>query len=139
MARLLRHWWRSAEPAAGERSHLGDPVEIAVDMHDTELVVHCGLGDEQVGDWGAVSHVMVVREVALQPQRTVKDVGRCGDNLEAGMQLDLQLLVMAGRSSRVELFKLADGAHEQRPGKLCELPPDSWFTNSSGCALVEPG
>ena len=105
-------------------------------MHDTELVVHRGLGDEQVGDRGAVPHAMVVREVVLQLQRTIEDVGWCGDNLETGMQVGLQLLVVAGRSSRVELFELADGAHEQRPGKLGELSSDSRFTGASGRALV---
>ncbi len=87
-------------------------------MHDTELVVYRGLGDEQGGDQGAVPHAMVVHEVTLQLQRTVEDVGRCGENLETGVQLGLQLLVMAGRSGRVELVEFADGAHEQRPGKL---------------------
>jgi len=49
---------------------------------------------------------MVVREVALQLQRTIQDVGRCGDDLETGVQLGFQFYVHSACQSMGSLLEL---------------------------------
>src|SRR5438132_1113409 len=71
-----------AEATHGERADFGDAVEVAVDVDDAEAVVEGGLGDEQVGDGGAMPHAVMVGEVALQGQGPVEDVGGGGHDVE---------------------------------------------------------
>jgi hypothetical protein len=61
----------SAEPSYHERTHLRDPLVVAVDVQDAEAVVHRGLGDQQVRDRRAMPHPMVVGEVALELKCTL--------------------------------------------------------------------
>lgn len=50
----------SAEAAHNQRPHLGDALEIAVDVDDAEPVVERRAGDEQIRDRRAVPHPVVM-------------------------------------------------------------------------------
>jgi hypothetical protein len=82
-------------------------------MHDAEVVVQCGLRDEEIRDRRAVPHAVVMGQVALEVQGTIEDVARRCDGFQAGTQIRLQRVVVACGSSRVEPLELADGTDEQ--------------------------
>jgi hypothetical protein len=65
----------SAKPSYDERSHFRDTVEITVDVQVSEAVKKRYLGDEQVRDGNAMPQPMMVREVTLQFEGLVKDIG----------------------------------------------------------------
>ena len=67
---------RRSQPANDEWTHFGYTIKVAVDMHDAHSVVERGLGDEEVRDGRAVPHAVVVRQVLLESERSVEDVGR---------------------------------------------------------------
>lgn len=133
---LAREAW-SVQPAAGQRPNLGDPVEVTVHMDHPELVVHRGLGDEQVWDGRAVPHAVVMREIPLQDQSTVEEVGRRRDDLETSVQLGLQLVVVPSGPGRVQLFEFTHRADEQRPSKVGELSSDSGLVYAGSSAFVQ--
>lgn len=77
-------------------------------MNNSEIVVQCRFGDEEVGDRDPVPHPMVVGEVALQAESACEDVIRCSDRFEAGSQRGLVVVVFVGRTGGVELFQFAN-------------------------------
>ncbi len=64
------------EPPDRQRSHLGDAVMVAIHVHDAEVVVQCGLRDEEIRDRRAVPHAVVMGQVTLEVQGTIEDVAR---------------------------------------------------------------
>ena len=58
-------WDASGHPANDQRAHLGDALVVTVDVHDTELVVERGAGNQESRNRRAVPHAVVVSEVAL--------------------------------------------------------------------------
>src|SRR5262245_23280267 len=93
----------SAELSHDERANLGDPLEVAVHVYDAELVVQRSLRDEEVGDGCPMPHPAMMRKVALEPQRSLEDVRRRGDRIEARVQLLAKRVVVGSRASGVEL------------------------------------
>lgn len=70
----------SAEPPHGEGTHVGDTVEVTVDMHDAEVVVQRRFGDKEVRNGDAMPQPMVVRKVSLKAECSVEDVeGSCNE------------------------------------------------------------
>jgi hypothetical protein len=126
-----------SEAADGDLADFGDAVEVPVDVNDAELVVDCGLGDEKVGDGGAVPHAVVVDEVALELQGAVQDVRRGGDCLEGGVELRLKLVVMPCRPGGVQLFEFAERADVQLARQLSELRADPLVAGTGRGALVQ--
>ena len=49
-----------------ERANLGDSLVITVNVHDTQFIVQCSLGDHEIGNCNAVPHAVVVGEITLQ-------------------------------------------------------------------------
>ena len=60
-------------------------------------------------------HPVVMSEVALEHQRSFQDVRRSRDDIEAGVQLGLQLVVVARRAGGVELLELTYGQTKSLP------------------------
>jgi hypothetical protein len=71
------------EPSHHERTHLGDPREVAVDVDDAEVVVQRGLGDEEVGNVDAMPQLVMVSEITLEPKRALEVVVRSRYQLDA--------------------------------------------------------
>jgi len=137
MHRVLALGGAVRQSANREGTYLGDPLEVRVDMNDTKAVMQGSLSDEQVGDWRAMPHPMMVRKVSLQPKRPLQNVGRSGDDIEVRTKVGLQSVIVLGRASGIELFKLAHRTHKQRTGQLLQLESKS-RTVCAGCgALVE--
>ena len=65
-----------AKTADDQRANLGDPLEVAVDVHDPEPVVERGLRDQEIRDRRAMPHAVVVSEVPLQQQCALEEIGR---------------------------------------------------------------
>lgn len=74
----------ATEPPRDQRADLGDPREVAVDVHHAEVVEERRFGDQEIWDRRAVPHPVVVRQGLLQAQRPVEQVGRGGDGPDAG-------------------------------------------------------
>src|SRR5437879_3138573 len=125
------------EPPDRQRSHLSDAVIVAIHVHDAEVVVECGLRDEEIRDRRAVPHAVMMGQVTLEAQGTIEDVARRCDGFQAGTQIPPQRVVVACGSSRVELFELADRTDEQRPGKRLQLTADRGVRCPGRGALVE--
>ena len=109
------------QPTTLERSDLRDPLEVAIDVDDTEPVVQGGLGDQQVGNRGAMPHAVVVRQVSLEVERTVEDIEWYLCAGKGRTELDCELVVLGRRSRRIPLLELSDRADVQRPGELPQL------------------
>jgi hypothetical protein len=50
-------------------------------VHDAKVMLERGLGDQEIRDRDAVSHSVVMSEVALEPQPALEEVRRCGNGL----------------------------------------------------------
>jgi hypothetical protein len=77
----------SSEASHDERADLGDPLVVAIDMDDAEVVMECGLGDEEIRERRAMPHPVVVGEVELNLESELEDVNRCRDAGEAVAKL----------------------------------------------------
>lgn len=106
------------QPTTLERSDLRDPLVVAIDVDDTEAVVQGGLGDQQVGNRGAMPHAVVVCQVSLQVERTIEDIGWYLSAGKGRTELGGDLVVLGCRSRRIPLLELPDRADVQRPGEL---------------------
>jgi hypothetical protein len=106
------------EAASGEGSNLGDALIVPVDVHDPQLVMKSYFSDQQIGDRCAVPHPMVMCEVALESERPFQQIGRSCDDRETGVQLRLQLVVVARGAGRVELLELTHRANKELSGEL---------------------
>ena len=100
-------------------------------------MVQRGLGDEQIGDGGAMPHAVVVREICLEPQRPVQDVRRSDDGAERRAETGLQRIVIVGRARGIQLLQLTDGADEEPTGEVGQLGRDARMQRMDGGALIE--
>lgn len=73
--------------ADGERPYLCNAVEVPVHVYNAKSMVQRRLGDEQIWDWRSVPHPVVMREVALELQRAVQDVGRRDHDVEVCVEV----------------------------------------------------
>ncbi len=73
-------------------------------MNDTESMVQRRLSDDQNRDGSSVPHPVVVREVALERECAVQNVGRRSNDLKVGMELRLQLVIVSRRTGRIQLL-----------------------------------
>src|SRR5215207_6350257 len=106
-------------------------------MHDAELVIQRGLGNEQVGDGRPMPHAVMVGEVALQPQCAFEDVRRGVNGREAVVKLLLERVVVARRAGGIELLELADRADVEISGQFGQLRAHNSITAPHRRALVE--
>lgn len=127
----------SAESADWQAADLSDALEVAVDVDDAESMMDGGLSDEQIRDGGAMPHPMVMGECALQGQRPLEDVRRCGDHRIGGVHITLEKVVIIRGTRRVELLELTDRADVELPGEFRELTSDYRVPRTSRGALVE--
>jgi hypothetical protein len=67
-------------------------------------------------------HPVVVSKILLQNEDTIEKVRRAVNHLEALAKLCLELVVVLGRSGRVELLELTHAANAEASGQLLELP-----------------
>jgi hypothetical protein len=80
--RVLTLGFAVPQSANGQRTYFGDPLEVSVDMNHAKAVVQGSFSDEQVGDWRAMPHTMMVRKVSLQSKRSLKNVRGSGDHVK---------------------------------------------------------
>ena len=76
------------------------------------------LGDQQVRDRCTVPHSVMMREIALEAKRSVKDVSRCGDDAKTRVNVGFQNVVLRGCPRGIRRHKLADRADEQQVAQL---------------------
>jgi len=128
---------RLAEAADSKGPDFGDAGIVAVDVHNPKPMMDSRFSDQQVWDRGAVPHSVVMSEVALEHERPLQQVMWSGHDLETGVQLVLQLVVMARRAGGVELLELTHKADEQLSGQLGELGADAGIGATSRSTLVQ--
>ena len=80
---------------------------------------------------------MMLRKVSLQAKRSVKNVGGSGDHVKVRTKVSLQSVIVLGRSSRIELYKLSYRTHKQRTGEFLQLESKSRTVCAGRRALVE--
>ena len=83
------------QAADGQRPHFSNALEVPVHVNDTESMVQRRLSDDQIRDGSSVPHPVVVREVALELERALQDVGRRSHDLKVGMEVRLQLVIVS--------------------------------------------
>ena len=93
--------------------------------------------DQQVWGRGPVPHSVVMSAVALEHERPLQQVVWSRHDVETGVQLVLQLLVMARRAGGVELLEFTHKADEQLSGQLGKLGVDDGIGATSSGTLVE--
>jgi hypothetical protein len=126
-----------SQPADRKWPDLGDSREVPVDVHYTEPVMQSRLGDQQVGDGGAMPHPVMMSEVSLEFQGALEDVGRCGHDPEAGVELVSQRVVIRGGPRRVELLMFTDRTDAQVASELSQLRAHDGVASSRSGTLVE--
>ena len=77
-----------------ERTDLGNPLVVAVNVNHTQAMVKGRLGDPQVGYRRAMPHPMVMSKVPLQCQRPVEDVDGRSYDIEALVDRHLEFVVV---------------------------------------------
>jgi hypothetical protein len=102
--------WR--QPADYEWPYLGDSLEIPIDVDHPQAVLQGDLGDQEVGDWRAVPHAVVMGKVSLEAQRPVEKVRRRSNYHEIRVQVGLQVVVVPSGSGGVQLLELSHLADE---------------------------
>jgi hypothetical protein len=125
------------ETAHDKRTHLGDAIEVGVDVHHAQAVMKRCCRDQQVGDGRAMPHAMVMCEIALQAEPEIEHVGGRVHDPKACAELGVELVVMARGSRRIELLELCDGAEVKQARKLLELRRDRFIGGARCGALVE--
>src|SRR5215467_10438250 len=95
----------SGESPNDEGTYLRDSLVIPVDVDDPQAMVDSGHSDQEVGDRGAVPHAVVMGQVLLQAKGPVEKVRRRGDDPEVLVQVRLEIVVVTGRASRVQLLE----------------------------------
>jgi len=76
-------------------------------------------------------------EVSLERQGLLQEIPGRRDDLEVEVKVDLEIVIVTGGASRVELLELTDRANEEVTGEIVELLADSRLTGAGGRTLVE--
>ncbi len=108
----------SAEAEQHERAHLGDTLEVAIDVYDAKIVKERRFSNQQIGDGNPMPESVTMGKVSLKPERPFEDVQRSIYPCQTDSQIRSHLVIVAGRSSRYELLQFPYWTEVQRS---CEL------------------
>jgi hypothetical protein len=125
------------QPAYRKRPNLRNAVEVAVNVHYPHPVVQGRFGNEQVGNWCSMPHPVMMGKVLLEAERPVENVWRRRHDLKGSVQVVLERVVVPCRAGRVELFELADRAHEEESGQFGESATHRGIVRTSCRTLIE--
>ena len=127
----------SAESPDDERSHLGDPLVVPINVDDSETVMESGFGDQEIRDRRSMPHAVMMGKVLLKYQRAVEEIGRCRYHLEGIVESFLDPVIIGSRSRGIELLELPHRTHGERSRQFPELRRHPRICRARRGALVE--
>ena len=102
-------------------SHLGDQIEVAIGVDDTDIVVQRGQRDQEVVNGPSVPKPAVVGEIALEPLRCEEDIIGGPEHFEARAQNGFEPVVVSGALGRIKLLEETDFAEVEGSIGINEL------------------